>query len=156
MLLVRGRSIFNGYLNYNGASPFVDFEGKSWYKTGDLVKEDSDGILTFCGRLKRFIKLGGEMISLPAIENVLSACFSTEEDEGEDEGPVLAIEATPDDEHPEIALFTTRNMDRSLINQKIRNSGLSPLHNIRRVVKVDSIPVLGTGKTDYRSLWNSK
>ena len=148
MLLVRGRSIFNGYLNYNGASPFVDFEGKSWYKTGDLVKEDADGILTFCGRLKRFIKLGGEMISLPAIENVLSACFSTKEDEG----PVLAIEATPDDEHPEIVLFTTRDLARSLVNQTIRNSGLSPLHNIRRLVKVDSIPVLGTGKTDYLRL----
>ncbi|MCD6184613.1 MAG: AMP-binding protein [Deltaproteobacteria bacterium] len=148
MLLVRGESIFNGYLNYNGASPFVDFEKKSWYKTGDLVKEDSDGVLTFCGRLKRFIKLGGEMISLPAIENVLAQHFLTEGNEG----PVMAIEATPNEEHPEIVLFTTLDTERPLINQQIRNSGLSPLHNIRRIVKIDSIPLLGTGKIDYRSL----
>ncbi len=152
MLLVRGQSVFNGYLNYTGASPFVEFEEKSWYKTGDLVKEDADGILTFCGRLKRFIKLGGEMISLTAIENVLSACLATDEDEG----PFLAIEATPDHERPEIVLFTVRDLERNLVNRILRNSGLSPLHNIRRVIKIDSIPVLGTGKTDYRSLWNSK
>ena len=40
MLLVRGDSVFGGYLNYNGESPFVEFEGKKWYKTGDYVKED--------------------------------------------------------------------------------------------------------------------
>ena len=148
MLLVRGESIFNGYLNYNGASPFVDFEKKSWYNTGDLVKEDPDGVLTFCGRLKRFIKLGGEMISLPAIENVLAQHFSTEGNEG----PVMAIEATPDEEHPEIVLFTTLDTNRPLINQQLRNSGFSPLYNIRRIIKIDSIPLLGTGKIDYRSL----
>ncbi|MFO7825588.1 MAG: hypothetical protein R6V72_16745 [Cyclobacterium sp.] len=60
-----------GYLHHDGRQPFVEYDGKEWYETGDLVSEDAQGILTFRGRLKRFIKLGGEMISLPAIEAAL-------------------------------------------------------------------------------------
>jgi len=151
MLLVRGPSIFKGYLNYEGNSPFVNFEDKKWYKTGDLVKEDHGNILTFCGRLKRFIKLGGEMISLPAIENVLLPHYTFEDQEGQ----TIAIGAAGNEEFPEIILFTTIDVKRSVVNQQIRDGGLSPLHNVRRVVFLDLIPVLGTGKIDYRSLKKS-
>ena len=65
MLLVHGPSVFGGYLGEGVESPFVEHAGKHWYRTGDLVSEDDDGVMTFRGRLKRFIKLGGEMISLP-------------------------------------------------------------------------------------------
>lgn len=148
MLLLRGATIFGGYLNYNGPSPFVEFESKRWYRTGDLVKEDARGVLTFVGRLKRFVKLGGEMISLPAVEAVLEAHYASDSDKG----PTLAVHATPDAEHPELVLFTTVPISREEANRHIQAAGLSPLHNIRRVVQVESIPVLGTGKTDYRSL----
>ena len=148
MLLVRGPSIFGGYLNYDGPSPFVDFEGKEWYRTGDLISEDEDGVLTFRGRLKRFIKLGGEMISLPAIEAVLEASFPP----AEDGAPQIAVEATPDEEHPEVVLFTMVDAEREAANAHIREAGLSALHNVRRVVRVEEIPLLGTGKTDYRAL----
>ncbi|MDD4891017.1 MAG: AMP-binding protein [Phycisphaerae bacterium] len=149
VLLLRGPTIFAGYLNYTGPSPFVEFAGESWYRTGDLVHYDADGVFTFDGRLKRFAKLGGEMISLPAIEEVLSARWSPPD--GQD-GPVLAVEATPTDEHPEIVLFTTQPISREEANAALRAAGLSALHNIRRVIRVDAIPVLGTGKTDYRAL----
>ncbi|HTV48438.1 MAG TPA: MFS transporter [Phycisphaerae bacterium] len=148
MLLVRGESIFNGYLNYNGPSPFVQWEGQSWYRTGDLVQADANGHLTFVGRLKRFVKIGGEMISLPAIEEVLEKAFPSPADKG----PGLAVIQTPDENHPELVLFSTRALDRSQVNQAIRNSGLSPLHNIRATVQIEHLPVLGTGKTDYRAL----
>jgi acyl-CoA synthetase (AMP-forming)/AMP-acid ligase II/acyl carrier protein len=147
ILLVRGSSVFGGYINYSGPSPFVDAQGKTWYRTGDLVSIDEGGVLTFRGRLKRFVKLGGEMISLPAIEAVLEKYFVTQKDEG----PVLAIEATSG-EHPELVLFTIRNIDRETVNRYIRESGLSGLHNIRTVIRLDAIPTLGTGKTDYRAL----
>jgi long-chain-fatty-acid--[acyl-carrier-protein] ligase len=148
MLLVRGPSIFGGYLNYDGASPFMEFEGKSWYRTGDLVVEGSDGVLTFSGRLKRFVKMGGEMISLPAIEEVLARKFA----KATDDEPVLAVEATPVELNPELVLFTIRDIDREEVNGCLRAAGLSALHNIRLVRKVEQIPVLGTGKTDYRAL----
>ena len=148
VLLVRGPCVFPGYLGDTAASPFVEFAGKQWYRTGDLVCEDTDGILTFRGRLKRFVKLGGEMVSLPAIEAVLERHYAAEADEG----PVIAVEATPSEDQPEIVLFTTRDADRQTVNRQIRDAGLSPLHNVTRVIRVEQIPVLGTGKTDYRAL----
>jgi long-chain-fatty-acid--[acyl-carrier-protein] ligase len=148
MLLVRGPSIFNGYLLYTGESPFVAFEGRSWYRTGDLVSATADGIIYFKGRLKRFVKLGGEMISLPAIESVLQAHFAG----AGDDGPTIAVEAVGDPDSPDIVLFTRTPADRSHVNAFIKEAGLSALHNIRQVVQVEAIPVLGTGKTDYRTL----
>ena len=149
MLLVRGPSIFPGYLAHTGESPFVTFEGQSWYRTGDLVRQTADGVLFFEGRLKRFIKLGGEMVSLPAVEATLQPHFPAAED---DKGPVMAVEAMGHADAPEIVLFTTREVDREAVNRWLREAGLSPLYHVRRVILVDTIPVLGTGKTDYRSL----
>jgi len=149
MLLVSGPSVFAGYLNYHGATPFVDFQGEPWYRTGDLVSEDADGVITFRGRLKRFVKMGGEMISLPAVEDVLQEHFPAPEGR---EGPNLAVEAAGEEGRSELVLFTTRRLDREAVNRRIREAGLSGLHNIRRVIHVEEIPVLGTGKTDYRTL----
>jgi acyl-[acyl-carrier-protein]-phospholipid O-acyltransferase/long-chain-fatty-acid--[acyl-carrier-protein] ligase len=148
ILLVRGPSVFDGYLGPTSANPFVLVQGKQWYSTGDIVSVDNDGILTFCARLKRFVKLGGEMISLPAIEAVLESHFAGDTDKG----PVLAVEATADENHPELVLFTSLDIDREDANRRIRNAGLSGLHNIRKVVKLSEIPTLGTGKVDYRAL----
>ena len=148
MLLVRGSSIFAGYLNYDGPSPFVTFEGKTWYRTGDLVSRTADGVLFFEGRLKRFVKIGGEMVSLPAIEAALWPHFAT----GDDQGPPIAVEALGDPDSPDVVLFTTGDTDRAGVNALLRAAGLSPLYNVRQVVRVGSIPVLGTGKTDYRAL----
>lgn len=148
LLIVRGPSVFSGYLNYGGESPFIELDGFKWYTTGDLVSESQDGYLTFKGRLKRFVKIGSEMISLPAIESVLQPYFSVPDDEK----PQIAVEATADQENPEIVLFCAIHVDRQKANRIIRQSGLSPLHNIRKVIPIDSIPLLGNGKTDYRKL----
>jgi len=147
MLLVRGPSIFGGYLGFDGPSPFVDFEGHAWYRTGDLVREE-DGRLAFAGRLKRFVKMGGEMVSLPSVEEALLARFSGP---GDDEA-VLAVEAKETGNAVELTLFTIRGVTREEANQAIREAGFSPIHNIRTVVDLEKIPVLGTGKTDYRAL----
>jgi long-chain-fatty-acid--[acyl-carrier-protein] ligase len=143
-LLVRGPNVFPGYLS-DAPSPFVEYAGKSWYDTGDLMFEQ-DGVLVFAGRLKRFVKLGGEMISLPAIEQALEAHYPHADE------PVLAVAATADEEHPELVLLTTLDTDRQEANQAIRAAGLSPLHNMRLVKKVEQIPLLGTGKTDYTTI----
>ncbi|MBN1844729.1 MAG: AMP-binding protein, partial [Sedimentisphaerales bacterium] len=147
MLLVRGPSIFSGYRDYDGPSPFVEFEGRMWYRTGDVVRRDDQGILTFVARERRFIKRGGEMISLPAIESVLDKHFHDDR-----EGPQLAVTAADGDHHPEIVVFTTGNLDKHRLNQVIRLEGLSGLHSVRRVVRLKEMPLLGPGKTDYRAL----
>jgi long-chain-fatty-acid--[acyl-carrier-protein] ligase len=150
MLLVRGPSIFGGYLHYDGPSPFMTVDGESWYRTGDLVKADERNRLIFMGRLKRFAKIGGEMVSLPAIEEVLMRAYARPDDKG----PCLAVVATADENRPELVLFTIRALDRAEVNQTLQEAGLSGLHNIRIVREIAQIPVLGTGKTDYRALTN--
>jgi acyl-CoA synthetase (AMP-forming)/AMP-acid ligase II/1-acyl-sn-glycerol-3-phosphate acyltransferase/acyl carrier protein len=148
MLLVRGPSIFSGYLNPDVASPFVEYGGKQYYRTGDLVSQDAEGVVTFRGRLKRFVKIGGEMISLPAIEAALEPHYVSDSDEG----PVIAVESGGSEGHVELVLFATRPVERQAVNRQIRDAGLSALHNIGRVVQLETIPTLGTGKTDYRTL----
>lgn len=150
MLLLRGPSIFGGYLG-DAPSPFIDFDGHQWYRTGDLVSQDDRGVLTFRGRLKRFVKIGGEMVSLPAIEAVLQQLPWARESEDKD-GPLLAVVATESQERPELVLFATHPCEREAINHCLRDAGLSGLYNIRRVIQLDAIPTLGTGKTDYRTL----
>ncbi|HRU52372.1 MAG TPA: AMP-binding protein [Planctomycetota bacterium] len=147
-LILRGDSVFEGYINYQGQSPFIEFEGKQWYNTGDLVYEDENNILFFAGRLKRFIKIAGEMISLPAIEEaLLPHCGDPDA-----EVPQIAVESTNSEENPEIILFSVVDLDRGFVNQCIRNAGLSGLHNIRTIYKIDEIPLLGTGKVNYHFL----
>jgi long-chain-fatty-acid--[acyl-carrier-protein] ligase len=148
MLLVRGPSIFGGYLNYTGSSPFETSDGEVWYRTGDLVKADEKKRLTFMGRLTRFVKIGGEMVSLPAIEEVVMRAYARPDDKG----PCVAVLPTADENHPELVLFTIRPLERAQVNKAIQDTGLSGLHNIRIVREIEQIPVLGTGKADYRTL----
>jgi long-chain-fatty-acid--[acyl-carrier-protein] ligase len=89
------------------------------------------------------------MIPLPAVEAALEAGLQPS---GSPDGPCLAVETTADLEHPELVLFTTLAVDRESANRVLREAGLSPLHNVRRVVRLDALPRLGTGKTDYPAL----
>ncbi len=147
MLHVRGDSIFGGYLDYDGPSPFVTIEGKEWYRTGDLVMAEETGHIIFKGRLKRFVKIGGEMVSLPAIEEVLLNLYRTRET------PIpLAIEATDNDMRPEIVLFSVLDIQKEDINLQLREAGFAPIYNIKKVIRIPEIPLLGSGKTDYRTL----
>ncbi len=150
MFLVRGPSVFQGYVGET-ASPFVEFEGHLWYRTGDLVSMDKTGRLTFHGRLKRFVKIGGEMISLPQIENILLDAFSTHPDAPE-EGVSLAVEAEFKEGETDIVLFTSLPITLSEVNTVIKTSGLSLLYSVKKIHKIDAIPLLGSGKTDYQKL----
>ncbi len=146
MLLVRGPSIFNGYLNYGGPDPFTEVGGKRWYVTGDLVRLDEDGYIYFCGRLKRFLKIGGEMVSLPALEEPLSRLYPPTED-----GPQVAVEGV-DAPARWIVLFTVPDISLKQANDILAAAGLRGVMRLDAVERVEAIPVLGTGKTDYKVL----
>ncbi len=147
MLLVRGPSIFDGYYQFDGPSPFVEFAGDKWYQTGDLVSMDDERYITFRGRLKRFLKAGGEMISLPALEEPFIRLFPPSE-----EGPRVAVEGveTPDGRH--ITLFTTFPYGLREASQVLMQAGFTGVMRLDEVRQLDKIPVLGTGKTDYKEL----
>lgn len=146
MIYVTGPSIFAGYLDPNIESPFDDFEGEKWYKTGDLGYADKDGYLFITGRLKRFVKIAGEMISLPFIETILLEKY------GNPEVTTLALEAKEEDGMVTIGVFTTLDLSVDECNEYIHTHGASNLVKIARIQKIDTIPVLGTGKTDYKQL----
>ncbi len=146
MIFVSGPSIFSGYVDASVESPFVEFSGKKWYKTGDLGYVDTDGFLFITGRLKRFVKIAGEMISLPFIESTLLDKY------GNPDTITLAIEAEEKDGEVTIVLFATFVVSSAEINEYIHTNGVSNLVKISRIQKLDSIPVLGTGKIDYKQL----
>lgn len=148
MIMVSGKNIFKGYKDKNIDSPFVKINDKEFYKTGDLGYIDDEGYLFITGRLKRFIKIAGEMISLPSIENVLLQKF------GNQDSLVLAVEGTDNTEPAQIVLFSIIDIDLTEVNLHLKNSGFSSLIKINKIIKINEIPVLGTGKTDYKVLKN--
>ena len=147
MLLVRGPSVFRGYLAYEGPEPFVDVDGKRWYVTGDLVQLDDEVFIHFQGRLKRFLKAGGEMISLPALEEPLERVYPATEN-----GPQVAVEGIETATGRSILLFTTRDIMLRGANGILAEAGFRGVMRLDGVVRLDAIPLLGTGKTDYKVL----
>lgn len=87
MLWVSGPTVFPGYLDHPGPPPFRQRDGKRWYVTGDLARVDPDGYIFLEGRLKRFVKAGGEMISLPALEEPFARLYPPGKN-----GPRVAVE----------------------------------------------------------------
>jgi long-chain-fatty-acid--[acyl-carrier-protein] ligase len=147
MLLVSGPTIFPGYIGHDGPPPFRDLDGKRWYITGDLAHIDDDGFIHFDGRLKRFLKAGGEMISLPALEEPFAQLYPPTKD-----GPRVAVEGVEAEDGRRIVLFSTEPITLRDANARLMEEGFRGVMRLDEVRKVDQIPVLGTGKTDYKAL----
>ena len=120
MFQVSGPTVFPGYLAYDGPSPFVEDGGKRWYVTGDLGEMDADSYLWIGGRLKRFLKAGGEMISLPALEEPFARLYPPTE-----EGPRVAVEGVEEERGRWIVLFTTEPLSLRDVAGAV---GLTPGH----------------------------
>src|SRR5690606_11019878 len=91
LVLARGPNIFKGYLNPGLKSPVLRVNGAEWYNTGDIGQLDEENRLTLSGRLKRFVKSGGEMISLQAIESGIMNCAEASSWERNGDGPAIAV-----------------------------------------------------------------
>jgi acyl-CoA synthetase (AMP-forming)/AMP-acid ligase II/acyl carrier protein len=147
MAWVSGPTVFPGYFGYEGPSPFRERHGKRWYVTGDLAEIDAEGFIRLAGRLKRFLKAGGEMISLPALEEPFARRYPPT-----NEGPRVAVEGTETDGGRRIALFTTEPITLAEANVLLLQEGFRGVLRLDEVRHVDNIPVLGTGKVDYQVL----
>lgn len=149
LILAKGPNVFKGYLNPGLTSPFIEIEGANWYNTGDLGHLDQSGALILSGRLKRFIKIGGEMISLAAIETALKNFII--QSNPEKNSPSLAICAKEEPgEKTKIFLFTTESMTLEEVNQQLKKSGFSNLVKIYKIHELEEIPLMGSGKVNYR------
>lgn len=146
LVLAHGPNVFSGYLG-GSPNPFIEIDGQRWYNTGDLGILNEKGSLMLAGRMKRFVKVAGEMISLPALEQALEKHLPSPE-----EGPALAVEALEKDgARPVFWLFTPTEVDVETANAHLKSEGFGNLSKISKVI-VGELPVLGTGKTDYRQL----
>lgn len=152
---VFGPNVFGGYLKEN-KDPFVDIEGKHWYRTGDRGIIDASGCLTLVGRLKRFVKVGGEMVSLGGMEHELQEMAQSKQWAQSHEGPPLAVIAKETGEaKSEIYLFSTFPISKEDVNVALKERGHGRIVKISQIVQVPEIPLTGTGKTDYRRLEES-
>jgi long-chain-fatty-acid--[acyl-carrier-protein] ligase len=112
--------------------------------------------LIISGRQKRFIKIGGEMISLAAIEDALLQMAPKKGWRLNTEGPTLAVCAKEvTGEKAKIFLFTTFDTNADAINKVLRETGFSNLVKVASVIKLNDIPIMGTGKIFYRELENT-
>ena len=153
LILARGPNVFSGYLDPHLSTPFVECEGKKWYQTGDLGHLNSSHYLILSGRLKRFVKIGGEMVSLASIEETLQQVASQKGWQLEKDVPSLAVcPLEQEGKKSEMHLFVTFDATVDEVNQVLRESGMSNLIKMRSVKKIPFIPLLGTGKIDYRRL----
>jgi long-chain-fatty-acid--[acyl-carrier-protein] ligase len=150
-ICVHGPNVFAGYLG-STKSPFIEIDGKQWYRTGDIGYLDPDENLILSGRLKRFVKVGGEMISLGAIEEVLTKSLIKQNRISSDV-PSLAVCAEEKEEgKPLIVVFCTTSLEKEEANQLLLQAGFSNLVKVSQVKQIQEIPLMGAGKTDYRNL----
>lgn len=147
LILVGGAQIMKGYLNdpERTAAALTVIGGRRWYKTGDKGHIDEDGFITIVDRYSRFAKLGGEMVSLGAVD------FKISEHPEFDDVEHFAV-AVPDGAKGEkIALVFAGEKSEDEVKSLLRQIGLPPLMLPSFVVKVDELPRLGSGKADVQS-----
>ena len=143
-LQIRGPNIMLGYLRPSRPGVLERPEG-GWHDTGDIVAIDDEGFIRIMGRVKRFAKIGGEMVSLAVVENCASAVWPDN---------LHAAVAMPDPRKGEqiILLSDSEACNRADILAWAKNHGVPELSVPRRVFHVPEIAVLGTGKIDYAAV----
>ncbi len=144
VLHVKGDNIMQGYYLYDQPGVLVP-PPDGWYNTGDVVEVDKEGFIHIKGRVKRFAKVAGEMVSLETVEKI-------------------AVTAAPDHQHAattqtdanrgeNIVLFTTdTKLKREDLQVVAKNLGAPEIAIARKIIAIEKIPLLGTGKTDYVTL----
>ncbi|MGL4752643.1 MAG: bifunctional acyl-ACP--phospholipid O-acyltransferase/long-chain-fatty-acid--ACP ligase [Aeromonadaceae bacterium] len=147
ILHVRGPNVMQGYLRASAPGvlePTASEMGAGWYNTGDIVEVDSEGFVHIRGRLKRFAKIAGEMISLEVVEKLATlACPAGQH----------AASSRPDESKGEaLVLFSTQAVTTEQLTQLAREQGFPALAVPRDLRVVAELPLLGTGKTDYVTL----
>ena len=146
-LFVRGPNVMRGYLNPEPNAAFQKLGG--WYDTGDIAKVDEEGFVFILGRLKRFAKISGEMVSLTAIEEALAGAFPQYGLRFQ-----LAVVSKPDADKGEmlIAVANDAKLQLDEIRAVLRAKGYPNLCVPREVKFLREIPKLGTGKVNHREL----
>ena len=146
LLSVKGENVMLGYYLFDAPGVLKPTEN-GWYNTGDIVQVDAQGFIHIKGRVKRFAKVAGEMVSLEVVEQIANTAAPEQQH---------AASTQADAQRGEnIILFTTdAKLKREDLQLVAKNLKLPELAVARKIVLIDEIPLLGTGKTDYVTLKN--
>ncbi|WP_020393778.1 acyl-[ACP]--phospholipid O-acyltransferase [Thiolinea disciformis] len=146
LILAGGPQVMKGYLNApeKTAQVIAELDGKRWYKTGDKGHLDEDGFLTIVDRYSRFAKLGGEMVSLTAVEQAIRKSLQ------DPELDIVAINC-PDEKKGEkiILLLGGEHEPKAVRDQLLADGSFNGLMLPAEIKKVAEVPKLGSGKTDF-------
>ena len=147
-LHVRCPNLMSGYYYFDRPGQLVppnSEAGPGWYNTGDVVSRDADGYLSIVGRLKRFAKVAGEMVSLEVVEHIARAASAE---------AMHAATCVADVQRGEaIILFTTdSDLSREQLTAAAQGLGYPEIVVPRRIRVVETLPLLGSGKVDYVTL----
>lgn len=143
VLCLQGPNIMKGYLYAH--QPGVLHPSEPWYSTGDVVTIDDYGFITIVDRAKRFAKIGGEMLSLTAIEHEIHTLWP--------DYLHAVISVAEEHKGERLILYTTHpDADRKRLIEHFNHQGLSNLSIPGTIQIIEQMPVLGTGKVDYQSL----
>jgi acyl-[acyl-carrier-protein]-phospholipid O-acyltransferase/long-chain-fatty-acid--[acyl-carrier-protein] ligase len=142
-LYVRGPNLMLGYVRVDAPGEIQKLPS-GWHDTGDVVSIDDEGYVSIRGRVKRFAKIGGEMVSLTAVEGYATTVWP--------DNAHVALTVNDPKKGEQVVLLTDRkDADKAELQAWYRANGVAELSLPRRILPVDAIPVLGTGKTDYVS-----
>jgi len=138
-LFVRGPNVMAGYLAVGGG---IEALADGWHDTGDVVDVTQDRWVRILGRVKRFAKIGGEMISLTAAEDLAAAVWPNARH---------AVVAMPDPKKGErlVLVSDQRDAEPGPLLAHAQAIGAPEIAAPRKIIRVTAVPVLGTGKTDY-------
>jgi acyl-[acyl-carrier-protein]-phospholipid O-acyltransferase/long-chain-fatty-acid--[acyl-carrier-protein] ligase len=141
-LELKGPNVMLGYLKAD-APGVIQAPGGGWYDTGDIVAMDAQGYISIKGRQKRFAKIGGEMVSLTAVEAAITKLWPEHKH---------AVVNLPDAKKGEQIILLTDKPDatREDLVRYFRDQKIPELSLPKRIMVVATLPVLGTGKTDYQ------
>lgn len=153
-ICIKGPNVFEGYMGENVSSPFFEIEGERWYRSGDLGSIREDGTLLLAGRISRFIKIAGEMVSLLAMEEEIARAAQKEGSikEKDKEVPLVLGVIEKELDRPLLVLFATFDISTQKVNEILRSSGFGSIVKIQRVERVEQIPMTGTGKVHFHRI----
>jgi acyl-[acyl-carrier-protein]-phospholipid O-acyltransferase/long-chain-fatty-acid--[acyl-carrier-protein] ligase len=151
MIWFKGANVFNGYLKNPKKSGEVLKDG--WFRTGDIGRVDADGFVYVEGRLSRFSKVGGEMVPHETVEEALVKALNLESELTRK----IAVVGVPDEEKGESLILLSAMPGGSVqqeildVRYKLLDRGVPPLWIPKKLVRVQEIPILSSGKLDVRA-----
>jgi len=145
LITVSGVQVMKGYLNdpEKSSQVLVEVDGLKAYSTGDKGHLDEDGFLYIVDRYSRFAKIGGEMISLGAVEAEIEKILG-------DSVEIVAVNM-PDEKKGEIVvLLYSGDMSKDDVQQAIKESGMASIMQPSSIYEIDVVPKLASGKIDFK------